>query len=271
MTSALLGRDEIIEIIRFPDDEQNKSEEKNKIVICPLINSRQFQPASIDVRLGYEFKVLKLGKMTHLEPLSPSLQVEREVQKYTDTYQLFLKGERFILHPGEFVLGSTLEFLELPKTIGARLEGRSSWGRLGILIHSTAGFIDPGYRGNITFELKNMGKIPVPLYPGIRLGQLSFFKVHGASGYDGKYIDSFGTKTSLYFRDKEFDFLRKSIEEDTYKGIFIELYNEYKNNPKPENNPRFANIPPPLIKNFIRFISNLPEIDEEYQESEDQK
>lgn len=214
---SLLGKDEIIERLTLDDRER-------KILFTPILSSNQIQPASIDVRLGPDFVIVKIGKITHLDPLRDPEYVKREVQKYTDRYKILTKHERFILHPDEFILGCTLEYVCLPNDIAARLEGRSSWGRLGVLIHITAGNIDPGYRGNITFELKNTGKVPIPMYPGTRIGQLSFFKVQNEEEYSGKYQESFGILSSKYFKDVEFERIRSIYSEKYFKNIITEIF-----------------------------------------------
>ena len=175
----------------------------------------------MDVRLGPDFLIIKIGKITHLDPERDPNRVKFEVERYTDRYKILEKNEKFILHPNEFILGCTLEYIQLPKGIAARLEGRSSWGRLGILVHSTAGFIDPGFKGNITFELKNMGKVPVPLYPGIRMAQLSFFNVNNDLSYKGKYLKSFGVVPSKYFDDYEYKKIR--VDEKSLEKYFTHL------------------------------------------------
>jgi dCTP deaminase len=118
--------------------------------------------------------------------------------------------EPFILHPGEFVLGQTLEWVELPDDVVARLEGRSSLGRLGLLIHSTAGYVDPGWKGNLTLELSNVANLPIALYAGMGIGQISFFAMsgpverpYGTSGLGSKYQGQSTPTASESFRDFE--------------------------------------------------------------------
>lgn len=215
--SSLLGELDIIN--RLTTDNNEK-----KIIVSPILSSSQVQPASMDLRLGAEFLIIKIGKITHLDPLRKPDDVKFEVEKYTDKYKILNKHERFILHPGEFVLGCTLEYVRLPMDIAARIEGRSSWGRVGISVHSTAGYIDPGFCGNITFELKNMGKVPIPLYPGIRIAQLAFFKVYNGRKYEGKYNESFGVVSSKYFDDYEFEIMRNSYNKEYYENIIIDIF-----------------------------------------------
>lgn len=214
---SLLSRAEIVDRICEEDP-------KKGIVVNPILRASQLQAASVDVRLGAEFLVLKNSKITHLDPSRDEWGMNREVQKYTDRYRIMDPSDYFVIHPDDFVLGCTLEYVRLPGDVAARLEGRSSWGRLGVMIHATAGFIDPGYRGHITFELKNVGKIPVPLYPGVRFGQLSFFQMHmeGSYEYRGKYQDSFGVVASRYFHDYEYELIRKGVN---YESAFVQIAN----------------------------------------------
>src|SRR5690606_1423788 len=124
---------------------------------------QMLQPSSIDVRLDRFFRVFDNTKYTHIDP---SLQQDELTSLVEKT-----EGEAFVLHPGEFVLGSTFELFTLPDDLAGRLEGKSSLGRLGLLTHSTAGFIDPGFDGHITLELSNVANLPITLRPGRRLGQ----------------------------------------------------------------------------------------------------
>jgi len=215
--SSLLGKKEIIKRL-------NGKGTGKRLIVSPILSSSQIQPASLDVRLGPDFLIIKIGKITHLDPLRSPDSVRFEVEKYTDKYKILNKYERFVLHPNEFLLGCTLEYVQLPQDIAARVEGRSSWGRLGVMVHSTAGFIDPGFCGNITFELKNMGKVPVPLYPGIRIAQLSFFEVENDESYDGKYIESFGVVSSKYFEDYEFSEIRKAYGKESFQDVVDEIF-----------------------------------------------
>lgn len=131
------------------------------------------QPSSIDVRLDRFFRVFENHRYPHIDPAQEQAELTREVAPIGD--------EPFILHPGEFVLGSTYEMVSLPDDIAARLEGKSSLGRLGLLTHSTAGFIDPGFTGHVTLELSNVATLPIKLYPGMKIGQLCFFRLSSPS------------------------------------------------------------------------------------------
>ena len=160
--------------------ERLSRDDKTRISIKPLIYLRgQLGPSSIDVRLGTEFKVIRRQQYTHLDPLRKKQDIELDVKKYTEEVlvRFHPKYGGFVLHPGEFALGSTLEYICLPNDLAARLEGRSSWSRIGLQVHVTGGFIDPGFCGTITFELCNLGKVPLPLYVGLRVAQLAFYDV----------------------------------------------------------------------------------------------
>ncbi len=149
-------------------------DEKDRIVITPFINpAKQIGPSSIDVHLSGSFKVPLTSHISHIDPMDQSA-----VRSYMRSVELNF-GESYYLHPGEFVLGATIEFVRVPYDLACRIEGRSSWGRLGLLVHATAGFVDPGYSGNITFELLNAGKLPLKLEPGMRMAQLCFLTLSG--------------------------------------------------------------------------------------------
>ena len=133
------------------------------------------QPASVDVRIDRFFRLFDNHKYAHIDPAEDQPELTRLVE--VDA------GEPFILHPGEFVLGSTYETVTLPDDIAARLEGKSSLGRLGLLTHSTAGFVDPGFSGHVTLELSNVATLPIKLWPGMKVGQLCFFRLTSAAEY----------------------------------------------------------------------------------------
>lgn len=127
------------------------------------------QPSSVDVRLDRFFRVFNNSKYTHIDP---KLQQD-ELTSLVEVEE----GDAFVLHPGEFVLASTLEKFTLPDNLAGRLEGKSSLGRLGLLTHSTAGFIDPGFSGYVTLELSNVANLPMTLWPGMKVGQMAIFKM----------------------------------------------------------------------------------------------
>jgi dCTP deaminase len=158
------------------------------------------QPSSIDVRLDRYFRVFANHRYTHIDPA---------VAQDDLTELLEPDGEEpFILHPGEFVLGSTLEVISLGNDLAARLEGKSSLGRLGLLTHSTAGFIDPGFSGHVTLELSNVANLPIRLYPGMKIGQICVLPLtspsehpYGSSIYGSRYQDQRGpTPSRSYLR-----------------------------------------------------------------------
>jgi dCTP deaminase len=131
------------------------------------------QPSSVDVRLDRFFRVFNNTKYTHIDPRQQQDELTTMVEPEGD--------EPFVLHPGEFVLGSTFECVTLPDDLAGRLEGKSSLGRLGLLTHSTAGFIDPGFTGHITLELSNVANLPITLWPGMKIGQLCLFRLTSPS------------------------------------------------------------------------------------------
>jgi dCTP deaminase len=142
------------------------------LLIEPLVDpDLQIQPASVDLRLGGDFIVFRSGR-------TPCIYIDHPGDAETYTQDLHIpEGEHFILHPGEFALGTTLETVRIPPDLVGRLEGRSSLGRLAVIVHATAGFIDPGFHGKITLELTNLGKVPVGLKPGMRCSQIVFHEL----------------------------------------------------------------------------------------------
>ncbi len=131
------------------------------------------QPSSVDVRLDRYFRTFENHRYPHIDPSEEQPDLTRLLETSRD--------EPFILHPGEFALGSTYEVVTLPDDVAARVEGKSSLGRLGLLTHSTAGFIDPGFSGHVTLELSNVANLPIKLYPGMKIGQFCFFRLSSAS------------------------------------------------------------------------------------------
>ena len=156
-----------------------------RVALAPF-DPEMVQPSSVDVRLDRMFRVFENHRYPHIDPAQEQSELTREVEPEGD--------EPFILHPGEFVLGSSYEIVTLPDDIAARLEGKSSLGRLGLLTHSTAGFIDPGFSGHVTLELSNVATLPIKLWPGMKIGQLCFFRLsspsehpYGSSVYGSRY------------------------------------------------------------------------------------
>lgn len=183
----------------LPDVAIQRRIEAGGIIIDPYDPSL-LQPASLDVRVDRFFRVFKNSR-------HPYIDVRREQDDLTELVEI-VNGDPFILHPGEFVLGSTRERVGIPDDLVSRLEGKSSLGRLGLLIHSTAGFIDPGFDGHITLELSNVATLPITIYPGMRIGQLSFIllsepaqKPYGSKGLGSKYQGQRGPTPSRYWQN----------------------------------------------------------------------
>jgi dCTP deaminase len=176
-----------------------------KIVIEPLENpGRQIQPSSVDLRIGSEFKGFRIIRKPCIDPLDKS-----DLESYMESFHL-AQGEPFIIHPGEFALATTYESVKLPDNLVARVEGRSSMGRLGITMHVTAGYIDPGFQGKITLEISNIGKMPVALYTGQRVCQIVFETMtspskrpYGHPERDSKYMGQDSPVTSKIKQDYE--------------------------------------------------------------------
>ncbi len=165
-----------------------------RLVIDPLDESL-IQPSSVDVRVAGQFRVFANNRQPYIDVRQPS-------EDLTDLVEI--SGDQpFILHPGEFVLGTTLERIGIPNDLVARLEGKSSLGRLGLLIHSTAGYIDPGWFGDITLELSNVSRLPITIYAGMRIGQLSFQQLTTPvdTPYSGKYQGQAGPTASRAHQD----------------------------------------------------------------------
>ncbi len=170
-----------------------------RIVIDPLDESC-IQPSSIDVKISNLFRVFR----NHTAPV---IDVKKDLTDLTELIEVPLDGV-FMLHPGEFVLGSTLERVAIADDLVARVEGKSSLGRLGLLIHSTAGFIDAGFDGHITLELSNVANLPITLYPGMKIGQVSFMNMttpaanpYGKGAHGSKYQGQRGPTPSRYFEN----------------------------------------------------------------------
>ena len=170
-----------------------------RIVIDPLL-PKSIQPSSVDLHIDRYFRVFRNHTMGHID-------VKKNLEELTELVEI-AEEDTFMLHPGEFVLGSTLERVSLPTDLVARLEGKSSLGRLGLLIHSTAGFVDAGWDGQLTLELSNVANLPITLYPGMKIGQISFLQMstpaehpYGAGKLGSKYQGQVGPTASQYWRN----------------------------------------------------------------------
>ena len=174
---------------------------QGRIVIDPLDES-YIQPSSVDLRVDRYFRVFRNDTTPYIDPKLPQEDLTELVEVGDD--------KAFILHPGEFVLGSTLERVALPDDLVARLEGKSSLGRLGLLIHSTAGFVDAGWDGHLTLELSNVANLPIAIYPGMKIGQISFIRMdsaaehpYGSDTTGSKYQGQRGPTPSRYYLNFE--------------------------------------------------------------------
>jgi len=175
-----------------------------RVVLEPFDES-MVQPSSVDVRMDKFFRVFENHRYPHIDPAEEQSELTRLVEPEP--------GEPFILHPGEFVLASTYEVVTLPDDVAGRLEGKSSLGRLGLLTHSTAGFIDPGFSGHVTLELSNVATLPIKLWPGMKIGQLCQFRLsspaehpYGSAQYGSRYQGQRGptqSKSHLNFHRTE--------------------------------------------------------------------
>ncbi len=173
--------------------------DSGRVVLDPY-EPAMIQPSSIDVRLDRFFRLFDNHKYPFIDPAEDQPDLTRLVEVEPD--------QSFVLHPGEFVLGSTYEAVTLPDDVAARLEGKSSLGRLGLLTHSTAGFVDPGFSGHVTLELSNVATLPIKLWPGMKIGQLCFFqlsspaeKPYGSAEYKSRYQNQRGPTASRSFQN----------------------------------------------------------------------
>jgi dCTP deaminase len=173
--------------------------DKGRLGITPW-DPELVQPSSVDVRLDRFFRVFDNSRYTHIDPALQQDELTTLVEPTGD--------DPFVLHPGEFVLGSTLEVVTLPDDLSGRLEGKSSLGRLGLLTHSTAGFIDAGFTGHITLELSNVANLPITLWPGMKIGQLCIFQLsspaahpYGSAVYGSRYQGQRGPTPSRSYQN----------------------------------------------------------------------
>jgi dCTP deaminase len=187
--------------------------EAGEVAIRPY-DPADLQPSSVDLHLDRSFRVFRNNRYPYIDVRAPQPDLTELLAVADD--------EAFVLHPGEFVLGQTLEWVELPNDLVARLEGKSSLGRLGLLIHSTAGYVDPGWKGNLTLELSNVANLPIALYSGMKIGQISFFKMsspvdrpYGSPSLGSKYQGQSEPTASAFHRDFANG---KDVKEPTPRG-----------------------------------------------------
>ena len=181
------------------DKSIREAVEARRIVVDPW-DEGMLQPASVDLRLGGKLRVFRSSSL-------PYIDVMQEAPDLTEPVEID-EVNPFYLHPGEFVLGMILEYVELPTDIAARLDGKSSLGRLGLLVHSTAGWVDPGWKGHLTLELSNVAGLPITLYHGMKVSQISFLQLttpaerpYGSGPLDSKYQGQSGPTPSRYFQN----------------------------------------------------------------------
>jgi dCTP deaminase len=181
------------------DGDIRKAIADGRIAIEPFSDD-DVQPSSIDLHVDRFFRTFHNAR-------HPYIDVKKPMDDLTELVEVD-EDEAFILHPGEFVLGSTAEYVRLPDDLVARLEGKSSLGRLGLLIHSTAGYVDPGFEGRLTLELSNVANLPITIYPGMKIGQISFFSLssaadnpYGSDAVRSKYQGQRGPTPSRYYEN----------------------------------------------------------------------
>ena len=189
----------MVRAVILSDRTLREAIDAGRIVVEPF-DPATIQPSSIDVRVDRLFRVFR-------NHTSGVLDVKQDLSGLTELVEITADGV-FVLHPGEFVLGSTLERVAVPDDLVARIEGKSSLGRLGLLIHSTAGFIDAGFDGHITLELANVASLPITIYPGMKIGQISFMEMttpaerpYGKGATGSKYQGQRGPTPSRYFEN----------------------------------------------------------------------
>ena len=185
------------------DVDIKKALQQKRIVVKPRPDLKtQLGSSSLDLRLGYEFRVFKHHKQPFVDPFDP------KTTKGMNELVKISKNEPYVIHPNEFVLATTLEWVEWGSTLAARVDGRSSLGRIGLVIHSTAGHIDAGWRGSLTLELRNIGMVPILLYPKMRICQLIFEVLSSPAEqpyYEkpgAKYVDQEGATTTAIAAEK---------------------------------------------------------------------
>lgn len=201
-----------VRTLLLSDRDIKKQISQGRVALEPF-DPAMVQPSSVDVRLDKFFRLFDNHKYPYIDPASDQPELTRLVEVE--------KGNSFILHPGEFVLASTYEQVTLPNDVAARLEGKSSLGRLGLLTHSTAGFIDPGFTGHVTLELSNVATLPILLWPGMKIGQMCFFQLsseaerpYGSAEYGSRYQGQRGPTASRSF----LNFYQAEISDDPAAG-----------------------------------------------------
>lgn len=191
-----------------------------RLIITPLLDrKKQTEDNSIDVRLGNEFIITRRTSFPYIDVAKKGV-IEKEIGQYQERVLIGF-NENFVLHPNQLILGSTLEYIYLPKKLSAYVLGRSSWGRLGLII-ATATAVSPEFKGCITLELLNLGEVPIILYPGVRIAQLVIHTVEGEGSYKGRYSCPTGPEFSRIYKDDELDFWGSE------KCNFLDFIRNYK-------------------------------------------
>ena len=194
----MLSKSEILTLLRKPLLSE-------RLIITPLLEDSQIGPNSVDLRLGFSFLVARPANIPSIDPMTGSNPVR---EKYQERVAMS-RGRTLFLHPGEFVLGASLEYLYLPNLTGAYVTSRSSWGRAGLVI-ATATAVAPGFRGVITFELANIGTAPIALRPGMKIAQIIFHSTGEKCSYDGRYRCPTSPEPGKLHMDRDLDFWKES-------------------------------------------------------------
>ena len=223
MLEIAAGRGAVLSDVEILRRLNLDASDKRRLIITPIIDLKeQLHAFSFDLRLGTEFIVFERSKRAYLDPLE--IPEDKDVFTFAKDEVRFTKRlsprSEFVLHTREFALGSTLECLDVPEDLAGRLDGRSTWARIGLQVHSTAAVVQPGSQGVITFELSNVGTLPIKLYPGMRIGQITFYHLGEpplrsyAKALNAKHRGHVKAARSAYWRDTEFEIIRADIRKD---------------------------------------------------------
>lgn len=178
-----------------------RSNIKERLIVTPLIDaSESFDAASVNVRLGSEFIIMKKQLFSILD-VAEKEELPSRIEKYQEKIRINY-GEQFVLHPNQLIIGSTLEYISLPRKLMCYVVGKSSWGRMGLII-ATATKVDPGFKGCVTLEIINQGEVPIVLYPGVPIAQLVFHETIGEAEYDGNYNYATGPQFPDFSKNHE--------------------------------------------------------------------
>lgn len=197
-SGSVLNRIEIIEYMKKPDINE-------RLIITPLLDPEEsIDSCSIDIRLGNEFIIMRKQSFPNLD-LADQEDLEINIGKYQEEIRKNFH-EQFVLHPHQLIIGSTFEYIKMPRDLMCHVVGKSTWGRMGLII-ATATKVDPGFRGCVTLEIINEGEIPIILYPGIPIGQIVFHRMQGKEAYDGSYACATGPQfLSIMEKSKNWTF-----------------------------------------------------------------